>query len=54
MPRLKFITMCGIIHSLKSAYVGSFILEFAARKGKIFYRPVCHADQNISMDKNTS
>jgi hypothetical protein len=28
--------MCGIIHSLKSAYAGSFILEFAARREKYF------------------
>ena len=46
MPRLKFITMCGTINYLKSAYAGSFILEFAARKGYIFSRLVCHADQN--------
>ena len=46
MPRLKFITMCGTIHCLKSAYAGSFILEFAVRKGNIFSRPAMHADQN--------
>jgi hypothetical protein len=34
------------IHSLKSACAGSFILEFAARKGNIFSRPACDADQN--------
>ena len=45
MPRLKFITMCGIIRSLKSTYAGSFIidfhrkflfLDFAAREKNIF------------------
>jgi hypothetical protein len=46
VPRLKFITMWGTIHSLTSAYAGSFLLEFAARKGNIFSRPICHADQN--------
>jgi hypothetical protein len=47
VPRLKFITMCGAIRSLKYTYAGSFIidlrrkflfLEFATRKRNIFSR----------------
>jgi hypothetical protein len=48
VPRLKFITMCDTVHSLKSTYAESFIfglnrkflfLECAARKSNIFSRP---------------
>jgi hypothetical protein len=27
VPRLKFVTMCGTIHSLKSAYARSFMFD---------------------------
>jgi hypothetical protein len=48
VPRLKFLTMCGAIRSLKAAYAGSFIFHlhkkflfwnFAAGKRNIFSRP---------------